>query len=275
MFCVIQEIQLKKPGKGGGYQEYEVQSTSITFNGITKTHYSYYPKYESGHFERPIRTAYKISIHESYRENGKVKKKQCAIGTISYYQLILWGIYDYIDRGIQNAVALFHVDYDILYSMVESKLEPIKKKAEKEYHKTEEYKAHRQREKLQKAYQKAKEAFAKKYTVDKDEYDYCYNIFGDVMNKTYLDEIIKKAESYRSYSNYSGSTYNNGSSSSGRYDYSSYFKSISSTHTGEEKQMLKAFYKSLSMKFHPDMNPDTDTTKQMQLLNKLKDEWGL
>lgn len=29
------------------------------------------------------------------------------------------------------------------------------------------------------------------------------------------------------------------------------------------------------MKFHPDVNPDNDTTKEMQLLNKLKESWGL
>lgn len=39
--------------------------------------------------------------------------------------------------------------------------------------------------------------------------------------------------------------------------------------------MLKQFYKALPMKFHPDMNMGEDTTKQMQLLNKLKEDWGV
>lgn len=36
---------------------------------------------------------------------------------------------------------------------------------------------------------------------------------------------------------------------------------------------MKQFYRELSKKFHPDANPDTDTSQQMQLLNQLKNEW--
>ncbi len=31
----------------------------------------------------------------------------------------------------------------------------------------------------------------------------------------------------------------------------------------------------LSRKFHPDLNPDRDTTEAMKLVNRLKDDWGL
>lgn len=82
MFCVIQTIQRKKSDPHGWYREYEVESIPITFpDGISKTHYSYYPKYEAGRFERPRREAYRISIHKSRREGEKVVKKQCAIAT--------------------------------------------------------------------------------------------------------------------------------------------------------------------------------------------------
>ena len=94
MYCVVQEIQLKKPTAGGECRKYEVQTTSITIGGQTKTYYSYYPNYEAGKFERPHREAYKISVHVSRRENGKVKKRQYPIGTVGYYALIEWGLYD-------------------------------------------------------------------------------------------------------------------------------------------------------------------------------------
>lgn len=42
-----------------------------------------------------------------------------------------------------------------------------------------------------------------------------------------------------------------------------------------EKETLKQFYRVLSKKFHPDENPDIDTSKQMTILNRLKDEWGV
>ena len=39
--------------------------------------------------------------------------------------------------------------------------------------------------------------------------------------------------------------------------------------------MLKEFYRKLSKLYHPDLNPDKDTTAQMQVLNKLKEHWGV
>lgn len=116
MYVVVQTIQRKKPNKGGEYREYEVSSMSIQLpDGIVKTHYSYYPRYEAGRFDRPHLEAYKISIHESRRESGKVVKKQCVAGTIGYYALAEWGLFDYIDRGINHAVDVFGVDYETLY----------------------------------------------------------------------------------------------------------------------------------------------------------------
>ena len=50
---------------------------------------------------------------------------------------------------------------------------------------------------------------------------------------------------------------------------------LSSTYTDNERGILKQFYRSLSKLYHPDLNPDTDTTAQMQLLNKLKEQWGV
>jgi hypothetical protein len=275
MFVAIQKIQLKKPSKGN-HKKYEVTSTTWTSGGVTKTHYSYYPDYDAGYFERPHREAYKISLHQSYRENGKVKTKQCVLGTIGYYALAEdWGLYDYVSSGLDRAAKMFS-DTDNLYDLVEAKMKPIQDKIKREYHKTEEYKTVRERQRVQKAYQKAKAAFAKKYSVDADEYDYCYDVFGHVMNQEYLDEIVKRARSYSSYSNYGYGNYSHRSESqSSQQAYGSYFNSNSGNYTEDEKQDLKKFYKALCLKFHPDMNPDKDTTKEMQLLNKLKEEWNI
>jgi hypothetical protein len=275
MYIVIQEIQLKKPNKNGAYKEFKVDTISFSFNGITKTHYYYNANYAAGRFERLHLEAYKISLRESYREDGMVKAKQCVIATIGYYQLAddFWPLYDLIESGLSRVAGMFS-DTDNLYDLVEAKIKPLRERIKREYHKTDEYKTIRERDKVQKKYQKVKAAFAKKYSVDADEYDCCYDIFGHVMEPDYLAEIIKKANAYSSYSNYSSGNYSYSGSSSGG-DYSSYLKSNSSNYTEEEKQALKKFYKKLAMEFHPDRNPDTDTTKEMQLINKLKDEWNL
>lgn len=64
------------------------------------------------------------------------------------------------------------------------------------------------------------------------------------MEPDYLNEITRRAESYRSYSNYSYGNY------SKQEDYRSYVNSNSSNYTDEDKQTLKRFYKKLAMEFH-------------------------
>lgn len=55
----------------------------------------------------------------------------------------------------------------------------------------------------------------------------------------------------------------------------SYSAAPSSNYTDDETAMLKQFYKVLSKKYHPDLNPGRDTTAEMQLLNRLKQIWGI
>lgn len=69
--------------------------------------------------------------------------------------------------------------------------------------------------------------------------------------------------------------YDNFRSNHNSNENSSYAGIFSSNYTGEEKEILKQFYRTLSKKFHPDANPDMDTSKQMQLLNRLKSDWGV
>lgn len=272
MFIVIQKIQLKKSHEGA-YRAYKVDPLSMTFNGKTTTRYYYSPDHDAGRFERPHREVYKISLRQSYRLDGKVKTRQCVLGTIGYYALAEdEPLYDYLVSGMDHANVTFGSCGD-LFDRIEAKLASIKKAIQREYHKTEEYKATHEREQLLKRYRKAKEAFAKKYSVDGDEYDYCYDIFGHVMDQAHLDEIIRRAEAYRSYFNsYSGNYSYSGSRSQ---DYGSYPNSERGNYTEDEQQMLKRFYKKLAMTFHPDMNPGADTTKEMQLLNKLKEDWKI
>lgn len=271
MFCVVQKIQRKKPEKGVEYREYAVDSFTIRFpDGTEIKRYTYGPKYESGKFERPIREAYKISIHESRRENGKVVKRQCVLGTLGFYDLVQWGLCDYIDSGISRAVDVFGVDYETLYNLAESKMKPIIDKAKRQYHRSEEYKSRRQREKLQKNYQKRKKQFAAQYCIDADEYDSVYDIHGNLMDEDRLNQIVRQYEQQqearkRRYQEYSYSNYNWGGYSIPSGD----------AYTESEKNILKQFYRTLAKNFHPDVNHDESAASAMVLLNKLKDGWGI
>ena len=88
MYCVIQEIEIKKVPAGEA-KEIEVYETTWTINGENGSTWGW--RYSDEHFERPVRKAYRISIHESYREAGKVRKKQTVICTIGYYEIVDWG----------------------------------------------------------------------------------------------------------------------------------------------------------------------------------------
>lgn len=100
-------------------------------------------------------------------------------------------------------------------------------------------------------------------------------MFGELRNKEYLKQIKaerkarKQAE--RSYRASWQSTYEQYTSGGcGGYSLQS-----ASTYSEDERAMLKKFYRSLSKLHHPNMNPDKDTTGEMKLLNKLKEQWGV
>lgn len=272
MFCVIQEIHLKKENTSGPQAVLEVYSP---FSIGGKPKYSY--QYTGERFTRSIKTAYKISVHESYRENGKVRKRQHCVGTVDYYSIATdWFCLGDYDKRIEGIADALGVDPALVYDTINMKVEPLIDRVVAEYQSTAEYKTHAKHQKVIDRYNKAKSRFYKKYGIDADEYDYCYNVFGEVMNQAYIDQITAASEqrqqAYSSYDNQSHSTHNY---SSGSTDYSGYLNHFTSTYTEDEKGFLKKFYKALSMKYHPDMNQGADTTKEMQLLNKLKDEWDV
>ena len=105
--------------------------------------------------------------------------------------------------------------------------------------------------------------------MDKDEYNRCFDVFGVLRNKEYLEQIKEqhkaRKESERRYRKTWGSTYEQ--STAGGYSVPSV-----STYSEDERAILKKFYRSLSKTYHPDLNPNEDTTEAMKLLNKLKEQ---
>ena len=171
------------------------------------------------------------------------------------------------------------VDTEQIYDIVESKLEPLIEKIQGEFQQTKEYKTHVEHDRITTLYAVNKTEFTEKYQCSNSKYDEIYDVFGNLMNKEKLEEVKAEFEARkeyeeksRSYQEQFYSNYNNDFTGSGG---SSYSNNISSNHNTEDKDTLKQFYRVLSKKFHPDSNPDTDTSKQMQLLNRLKNEWGV
>lgn len=267
MYCVIQEIDLKKENEYGAYKELEVYYTPWVINGVEGGSYGY--RYAGERFRRPIKKAYKISIHHSYRENGKVKKKQWVICTMSYYDLLEYGVADCIyGARLQSKLEEMGLYEEKFWDMVYAKLQPIIDKIDKEFKATEEYKVSQEHRAIIDKHITAKNEFESIY--GNNTYDYCYDVFGELRNKEKLEEIKRKhkeQEEYkkRSYEEYFKSNYNSYSSS--------YQVSSSSNYTDQEKEYLKAIYKAAALKLHPDTTKDNG--ERMKFLNRLKEEWGI
>jgi hypothetical protein len=280
MYCVIQELEVKKPNKHGHPKELISEYMQMSVYEQDCSHYWHHFSLER--FERPIKKAYKISIHISHREGGKVKKKQYPLCTVNYYDFVdkWFNTYDYCDRKITAIAGEVGVEVGIIYDMVEAKLEPLIRAILSEYHETEEYKTNAEHERITTLYAANKVEFNQKYDYDSKshKYDEIYDVYGNLMNPGKLEAIkaeYKVRQEYeeksRSYQEQYYNNHKNYYSGSG----SSYSDVVHSNHNSEDKDTLKQFYRVLSKKFHPDSNPDADTSKQMRLLNQLKGQWGI
>ena len=278
MFVVIQEVEIKRPSKGNS-KSLEVYESRFTMNGREYCYYRYQKSNEC--FERPIKKAYRISARESFRKNGKVQQKQVSICTIGYYNVIDWGYWidDYVKGGLKSKADVLGLTEEELIDMIYEKWQPVVDRIKAEYKQTEEYRVTKEYDHIIKVWSERREAFAKKYGISQDEFDKCYDVYCTLRNPEYLEKIKsdykarkeyeKQSREYqRSYYDNFNTNYNNdgGSSCGGIF---------SNNYTHEEKDILKQFYRALSKKYHPDANPDMDTSKQMQLLNRLKSDLGV
>lgn len=273
MYCVIQQVERKKPNPYGGYREIRPYQNQWRLDDRP---FTWAWEYTGGRFERTHMEAYKISIHHSYRENGKVKKHQYAIATIGYYDIAEFSLYDCADSHIKAAANLLGMDPAELYEMIYSKLEPLQDRITAEFQQSEEYITCLEHRRILEEHNKACAAFCKKYGVEKDDFSRCYDVFGTLRNKEYLKQIQAeckarkqaKRDAKRRYQEQWRSTYE-------RYTSGSYSVPSGSTYSESETLILKQFYRSLSKLYHPDLNPDKDTTAEMQMLNRLKEQWGV
>ncbi|MBD5168893.1 MAG: hypothetical protein HDT20_02015 [Oscillibacter sp.] len=275
MYCVIQQVMRKKPDPYGEHKEIIPYPLEMSINGVEQVP-KWCWKWSEERYEWPHLEAYKITIHQSYRENGAAKKRQYSVCTMSYYDICESWYGDCILGGVEAVADRIGIDAAELCGIIDGKLELLQERIEAEYHQSAEYIARQEHRRILDVNNKARSAFCKKYSVDGDEYDRCYDVFGVLRNKEYLERIKaahkarKQAErdTWRSYQESWSGTYSGGGS--GGYSVPSV-----STYTEAETAILKKFYRSLTKTYHPDLNPGRDTTAEMQLLNKLKEAWGV
>lgn len=257
MYCVIQEIERAKADNSGNpksIETYTHDDDGILYHGYM---------YSDDRFDRPIKKAYKISIQKSYRVDGVVKKKAYTLGTFGYYDMIKNWTWDYIlSDDLRELADKLDVEYDYLYKLVSDKFIPIRARIKKEFQQTDEYISHSKNKEIVSLHKNEKKKFADKWHCNESEYNYCYDLYGNLVNADYLEQVkLNKAKKEKE--------------AEQRQEWNKWFSGATTTnsYSEDEQALLKKFYRSLSHKYHPDANLNEDTTKEMKLLNKLKGEW--
>ncbi|PFR08644.1 hypothetical protein COK30_22955 [Bacillus cereus] len=265
MFCVIQEIETKKESISCTSEHIEVTETKWSDG---PTIYGYRTAGER--FMRPIKKAYKISIHHSYREQGKVKKRQWVITTMGYYTLLEYWPGDCITQAdLNEKLEEMGITEQQLWDMVYVKLEPIINRIQAEYEQTEEYKTEQEQREILNRYRTKQAAFDREY--GQGAYNCCYDIYGVLRNKEYKERLEKE---YKAKQEYQQRSYEEGFKRNyNKTGSSSYQASSLSNYTEAEKKLLKKFYRVLAREFHPDINKYSGNA--MVLVNRLKEQWGL
>ena len=121
--------------------------------------------------------------------------------------------------------------------------------------KTKECKIHERHRRVLHEYKKKKQNFLEEYDCYPDEYDVCYDIYGNLTNEEYLSRI------------------KNRKNSNNQYKYKEKIVYRDCNYSKREKTFLRKFYKVLAMKYHPDSNDGS--LEIMTFINKLKEQWGV
>jgi len=188
MYCVIQELAVKKADTLGAYRDLKVDINPFNYMR-TVPQYGYFECGER--YERLIKKAYKISIHESKRVNGVVTKKQFVVTTVNYYAFATdwFSLGEYYEK-ISDIADKLNADQDTIYKLIENKITTLAQRIRNEFMQSEEYSATQMRKALIEEYKKRKLLFAEKYNVPDSEYDYCFNVFGEMVNAEHYKKII-------------------------------------------------------------------------------------
>ena len=233
MYCVIQKLKVKSPFTISFIKDINV----VTHDNEEVTTYGY----ETVEEELKSYTRYKISLHESYREDGVIKKRQYYIITEDALALAYYGYY-----SIEDCITEEKLEYIMeqtgktkmeIEEIFRSKVEPLTNKMQQCLEQKELYKVHCKHLETLNYYRMKKCDFEKVYGVD--TYDQCYNVYGDLMNSKrleYMKQIKKTKEEYeRSYREKQNSNY---------WDkFNSYFNKSNSNYTEQETKLLKEAFK--------------------------------
>lgn len=192
-----------------------------------------------------------------------------------------WGDWpgDFVVGGLASKADALGLEESELADLIYTKWQAIVGRIWEEYKQTEEYAARQENCRIIREHNERVNEFTEKYGVTRSEYNRCYDVFGKLRNPEYLKKIKADFKARKEYERrsreQSRSYYENFRSNYGGYSGGSYCGTAASNYNEADKAMLKKFYRTLSKAFHPDSNPDKDTSEEMKMLNRLKSDWGV
>lgn len=237
-------------------------------------------EYTEEKFERD-NYSYKITVKESFRQNGRVRQKQVVVGTFHWFDFIDHYVYldDWFYKKLEEAFPdKTQEQLNAVCDEIDKKVQLIEREECDKWHSSKEYKVHNKHLNLIRKYESKKVVFDELY--GEDIFEQVYDIHLKVNNQDLYEQLSKirakkkkadeekreyerkcREEQQKQWDNFY-KQYTNGSYSIGS----------NSNYTDKEKEYLKKFYKILAVKFHPDVIEDN---APMQFLNKLKETWGI
>ena len=273
MYVSVQKIYGKS--KIYGYAK-DVVTTTIN----TGTTIIYGWQYSSEKFERE-NYSYKIVVKESYREGRKVKQKQVVMGTFHWFEFIDHYVYgdEIFDEKLADVFADKPDEVENIYKDIDKKIEEIQSIESKKWMTSKEYKVHSKHLEMIRKYELKKTAYDEIY--GKGIFEQIYDIHLKIMNQE-LYEQLPKIRTEKKRADEEKQEYERRSREEKQKQWEKYFKGfgdgsyqtgLCSNYTDKEKEYLKKFYKALAAKFHPDVLGGDNGP--MQLVNKLKEQWGI
>lgn len=270
MKCIIREKEQPGNQSIGEPKEIIVDTTEWEKNGQHGHTYSYHMSKER--FERSNSKRYDIFIDRD-SEPPEGAEREAKLGTMGYYEFV---DFDYLkffgEHVIENTAKQLQVSSEEILETIREPLTQLQQTIRQEFAESEEFKAKKEHEEVIQRYEKAKRDFSMQFGFSGVDYDRCYNVFGQLMDAEYYSKLQKilhdreqmKNESRRFRKEESQKRFHEYLHASTNVDY-----------TEKEQMILVKFYKMLAKKFHPDANPQKDTSSEMTLLNKLKRQWHI
>lgn len=270
MYIEIRKVR----NKGTVYGGHKSVEPIITTDWRGETVYSY--KLSDECFERPNIT-YKFIAKRSYRSDGKVKSRSAYIASYTWSDFVDGYADGYIReerlKEIQNKLSVSNHEFNGLLTLFDNELDEINKQIHEEFLKTMEYNISSKVNQQIDEYRERVKSFEEKY--GKDTYCRVKDFYGSTMNI----ELMEKLEGEYT----ARCRYEEESRKRRQEQWDNFYKQFNNggsqlfeckiAYTDSEKVLLKKFYKTLSQKFHPDSQGGSNDA--MQLVNKLKQQWGV